>query len=178
MRHARRRTLVGRTRRARPRRQRQHREESRRPAARFLDRDDLMRLGAALDCHRAAHHWLVTSERGGLTAIPRRGRKRSGASRTVSPRALRARFASPKTACRGRAPASGSTGSGFLQALGERLGQFDLALHPDKTRLIKFGRHAERGDLAVWRRSTIWASRTTARRPGAGGSGASPLRSG
>ena len=31
----------------------------------------------------------------------------------------------------------------FLPALGERLGQFDLALHPDKTRLIEFGRHAE-----------------------------------
>ena len=31
----------------------------------------------------------------------------------------------------------------FLHALGERLGQFDLALHPDKTRLIEFGRHAE-----------------------------------
>ena len=31
----------------------------------------------------------------------------------------------------------------FLHALGERLGQFDLALHPDKTRLIEFGRNAE-----------------------------------
>ena len=31
----------------------------------------------------------------------------------------------------------------FLHALGERLDQFDLALHPDKTRLIEFGRHAE-----------------------------------
>ena len=31
----------------------------------------------------------------------------------------------------------------FLHAFGERLGQFDLALHPDKTRLIEFGRHAE-----------------------------------
>ena len=31
----------------------------------------------------------------------------------------------------------------FLHALGERLGQFDLALHPDKTRLLEFGRHAE-----------------------------------
>ena len=31
----------------------------------------------------------------------------------------------------------------FLHALGERLGQFDLALHPDKTRLIEFGRFAE-----------------------------------
>ncbi len=31
----------------------------------------------------------------------------------------------------------------FLTALGERLGQFDLALHPAKTRLIEFGRHAD-----------------------------------
>ena len=31
----------------------------------------------------------------------------------------------------------------FLHALGEWLGQFDLALHPDKTRLIEFGRFAE-----------------------------------
>lgn len=31
----------------------------------------------------------------------------------------------------------------FPHALGERLGQFDLALHPDKTRLIEFGRFAE-----------------------------------
>ena len=31
----------------------------------------------------------------------------------------------------------------FLHALGERLGQFDLALHPAKTRLIEFGRNAE-----------------------------------
>ena len=31
----------------------------------------------------------------------------------------------------------------FLHALGERLGQFDLALHPAKTRLIEFGRFAE-----------------------------------
>ena len=31
----------------------------------------------------------------------------------------------------------------FLTALGERLGQFDLALHPVKTRLIEFGRYAD-----------------------------------
>ncbi|MCY4591130.1 MAG: group II intron reverse transcriptase/maturase [Alphaproteobacteria bacterium] len=30
----------------------------------------------------------------------------------------------------------------LLKALSERLGQFDLALHPAKTRLIEFGRHA------------------------------------
>ena len=31
----------------------------------------------------------------------------------------------------------------FLHALGERLGRFDLALHPEKTRLIEFGKLAE-----------------------------------
>ena len=72
----------------------------------------------------------------------------------------------------------------FLHALGERLGQFDLALHPDKTRLIEFGRFAEvdrrAGGWAARRRSTSWASRITAGRPGTGGSGsdASPLQSG
>src|SRR5271167_2564883 len=30
----------------------------------------------------------------------------------------------------------------FLEAMRERLGQFALSLHPDKTRLIEFGRHA------------------------------------
>src|SRR6202040_145330 len=30
----------------------------------------------------------------------------------------------------------------FLQDLHERLRSFELALHPDKTRLIRFGRHA------------------------------------
>ena len=30
----------------------------------------------------------------------------------------------------------------FLQELQERMHTFDLALHPDKTRLIRFGRHA------------------------------------
>jgi len=30
----------------------------------------------------------------------------------------------------------------FLQDLRERMGKFDLALHPTKTRLIRFGRHA------------------------------------
>ncbi len=32
----------------------------------------------------------------------------------------------------------------FLRDLGERLRKFGLELHPDKTRLIEFGRHAER----------------------------------
>ena len=30
----------------------------------------------------------------------------------------------------------------FLRALRERLGQFGLTLHPDKTRLLEFGRYA------------------------------------
>lgn len=33
---------------------------------------------------------------------------------------------------------------GFLEDLGARLRKFGLELHPDKTRLIEFGRHAER----------------------------------
>ena len=68
----------------------------------------------------------------------------------------------------------------FLHALGERLGQFDLALHPAKTRLIEFGRFAEvdRRAQGARRRSTSWASRPIARRPEAGGSDASPLQSG
>ena len=32
-----------------------------------------------------------------------------------------------------------------LRALRERLAQFGLTLHPDKTRLIEFGRHAAAG---------------------------------
>ncbi|WP_235914752.1 reverse transcriptase domain-containing protein [Brucella tritici] len=32
----------------------------------------------------------------------------------------------------------------FLQALRERLAQFGLQLHPEKTRLIRFGRYAAR----------------------------------
>ena len=35
----------------------------------------------------------------------------------------------------------------FLQLLGERLGKFGLDLHPDKTRLVAFGRHARTGFL-------------------------------
>jgi hypothetical protein len=30
----------------------------------------------------------------------------------------------------------------LLEAMRERLGEFALSLHPDKTRLIEFGRHA------------------------------------
>ena len=72
----------------------------------------------------------------------------------------------------------------FLHDLKERLGRFELELHPDKTRLIEFGRFAtenrrQRG-LANRRRSPFWASRTTARRTGKNGSrwGASRSRSG
>ena len=64
----------------------------------------------------------------------------------------------------------------FLHALGERLGQFDLALHPDKTRLIEFGRHAEAnrrargggppGDVRLSGLHALLPGR-----PGAGGSG-------
>ena len=36
----------------------------------------------------------------------------------------------------------------FLHALGERLGMFELELHPGKTRLIEFGRFAERNRRA------------------------------
>jgi len=55
----------------------------------------------------------------------------------------------------------------FLDELKERMRAFELALHPDKTRLIRFGRHAtkqreklERGSLKL---STSSASLTSAR---------------
>ena len=73
----------------------------------------------------------------------------------------------------------------FLADLRERFAKFGLELHPDKTRLIEFGRYAARapsepGASASRRRSTSSASRTSAgrRRTGASGSGASPSRSG
>jgi len=52
----------------------------------------------------------------------------------------------------------------FLNALRERLGQFGLRLHPDKTRLLEFGRNAaqnrqERGQGSR-KRSSSWASST------------------
>jgi len=45
----------------------------------------------------------------------------------------------------------------FLQELQERLRMFDLALHPDKTRLIRFGRHAakQREDLGEGKPETF-----------------------
>ena len=57
----------------------------------------------------------------------------------------------------------------FLAELRERFAKFGLELHPDKTRLIEFGRFAARdraaaGRWASRRRSTSWASRTSARR--------------
>jgi RNA-directed DNA polymerase len=45
----------------------------------------------------------------------------------------------------------------FLQELQERMRTFDLALHPDKTRLIRFGRHAakQRGELGEGKPDTF-----------------------
>ena len=63
----------------------------------------------------------------------------------------------------------------FLADLRERLAKFGLELHPDKTRLIEFGRFAARTARRVAsgspRRSTSWASRTTAGRRRTGASG-------
>ena len=57
-----------------------------------------------------------------------------------------------------------------LAALRERFAKFGLELHPEKTRLIEFGRYAEErardAVLTRRRRSTFWASRTSAGRPG------------
>jgi hypothetical protein len=62
----------------------------------------------------------------------------------------------------------------FWRAVVERLGQFGLKLHPDKTRLIEFGRFARdnrrRRDKANRTPSTSWASRTAAARRGEGSS--------
>ena len=45
----------------------------------------------------------------------------------------------------------------FLQDLQERMGKFDLALHPTKTRLIRFGRYAitERERLGLGKPETF-----------------------
>jgi Reverse transcriptase (RNA-dependent DNA polymerase) len=54
----------------------------------------------------------------------------------------------------------------FLDEMRERLGKFALSLHPEKTRLIEFGRFA-----AEHRRpSTSWASPSSALRPARGNS--------
>ena len=72
----------------------------------------------------------------------------------------------------------------FLGALKERFSRFGLELHPEKTRLIEFGRFAERDRRARGERRPetfeFRASRTTAGRPGRDGSGwdASRRRSG
>jgi RNA-directed DNA polymerase len=42
----------------------------------------------------------------------------------------------------------------FLADLRERFARFGLALHPDKTRLIEFGRFADRNRRGAWRRET------------------------
>ena len=72
----------------------------------------------------------------------------------------------------------------FMEALRERFAAFGLGVHPEKTRLVEFGRFAmanrrERGE-GDRRRSTSSGSRTTAGRRMRGGSdwGASPLQSG
>jgi hypothetical protein len=38
----------------------------------------------------------------------------------------------------------------FLDDLKERMRKFELALHPDKTRLIRFGRHAACPAIPAW----------------------------
>ena len=57
----------------------------------------------------------------------------------------------------------------FLDAMRARLEEFALSLHPEKTRLIEFGRHAAAGaSSAGWasrRPSTSWASPSSAARP-------------
>ena len=55
----------------------------------------------------------------------------------------------------------------FLEEFKERLAKFGLELHPDKTRLIEFGRYAarkrkQRGAKGNRRPSRSWASLTTA----------------
>ena len=72
----------------------------------------------------------------------------------------------------------------FLQDLQERLRKFELALHPAKTRLIRFGRHAarerEKRGRGSRKLSTSSASRISARdpRPGDLSSGARRSRNG
>ena len=61
----------------------------------------------------------------------------------------------------------------FLDAVKERFGSFELELHPNKTRLIEFGRFCPEKTIgnegrADRRLSIFWASRTTARRPDEG----------
>ena len=57
----------------------------------------------------------------------------------------------------------------FLDEMRNRLGEFALSLHPEKTRLIEFGRFAaerrKRHGTASRRPSTSWALRSSAARP-------------
>jgi RNA-directed DNA polymerase len=60
----------------------------------------------------------------------------------------------------------------FLADLRERFARFGLTLHPDKTRLIEFGRYADRNEVAARgnrRPSTFLASRIAAGRRGRDG---------
>ena len=54
----------------------------------------------------------------------------------------------------------------FLEELRTRLQEYSLSLHPDKTRLIEFGRHAAHGAsnavLANRRLSPFWVLRSSA----------------
>ena len=68
----------------------------------------------------------------------------------------------------------------FLADLRERLAEFTLELAEEKTRLIEFGRFAaenrsSRG-LRSRKRSSFWASRTSAQRPGTDGSSSNASR--
>ena len=62
----------------------------------------------------------------------------------------------------------------FLDEMRERLGKFALSLHPEKTRLIEFGRFAAERRNGVGsadrRPSTSWASPSSAARPARGNS--------
>ena len=66
----------------------------------------------------------------------------------------------------------GADADRFRKSLRERLGKFELELHPEKTRRIEFGRYAERTGneegKASRRPSTSLASRTSAGRMGTG----------
>ena len=63
----------------------------------------------------------------------------------------------------------------FQSALRERFAKFSLELHPDKTRLIEFGRYAVPGRKARGQGKpetfSFLGSRTSARSPGGDGSG-------
>jgi RNA-directed DNA polymerase len=68
----------------------------------------------------------------------------------------------------------------FLADLRERFAGFGRELHPDKTRLIEFGRYAANDARRVatgsLRRSSSWASRISARKTGTDGSSSSGSR--